>query len=125
MSDKTKAHLSAKTLWVLFILGLVNAVMYCFPYIRYVFYDQQIAAMGITNTQSGILMTIYAAANTITLIPGGILADKWSVKKMSSRLYSGLCSYRNYLCTYHEFCSSLRIMGWTWCVYNFLYSGQQ
>ena len=72
---------SAKTLWVLFILGLVNAVMYCFPYIRYVFYDQQIAAMGITNTQSGILMTIYAAANTITLIPGGILADKWSVKK--------------------------------------------
>ncbi len=45
------------------------------------FYDQQIAAMGITNTQSGILMTIYAAANTITLIPGGILADKWSVKK--------------------------------------------
>lgn len=35
MSDKTKAHLSAKTLWVLFILGLVNAVMYCFPYIRY------------------------------------------------------------------------------------------
>lgn len=81
MSDKTKAHLSAKTLWVLFILGLVNAVMYCFPYIRYVFYDQQIAAMGITNTQSGILMTIYAAANTITLIPGGILADKWSVKK--------------------------------------------
>lgn len=34
MSDKTKAHLSAKTLWVLFILGLVNAVMYCFPYIR-------------------------------------------------------------------------------------------
>ena len=81
MSDKTKAHLSAKTLWVLFILGLVNAVMYCFPYIRYVFYDQQIAAMGITNTQSGILMTIYAAANSITLIPGGILADKWSVKK--------------------------------------------
>ena len=53
MSDQTKAHLSVKTLWVLFILGLVNAVMYCFPYIRYVFYDQQIAAMGITNTQSG------------------------------------------------------------------------
>ncbi len=81
MGNKAKTHLSVKTLWVLFILGLVNAVMYCFPYIRYVFYDQQIAAMGITNTQSGLLMTIYAAANTITLIPGGILADKWSVKK--------------------------------------------
>lgn len=65
-----------------FYSGTCKCSYVLFPYIRYVFYDQQIAAMGITNTQSGILMTIYAAANTITLIPGGILADKWSVKNV-------------------------------------------
>ncbi|OPJ58022.1 MFS transporter [Clostridium oryzae] len=73
--------ISLRLFAMLFILGFVNAVMYTFPYVRYVFYDQQIAAMNITNTQSGYLMSIYSISMMISMIPGGILADKFSVKK--------------------------------------------
>lgn len=76
-----KNGLSARTLFILCILGFVNAIMYCFPYVRYVFYDQQIVAMRITNEQSGILMSLYSFAMMAAMIPGGILADKVSVKK--------------------------------------------
>jgi len=81
MSESKKGKLGARTLFMLFIFGFVNAIMYCFPYVRYVFYDQQIAAMGITNEQSGVLMSAYSFAMMAAMIPGGILADKISVKK--------------------------------------------
>ena len=77
MPEKTnKAGLNGSKIAVLLILGFVNAIMYCFPYVRYVFYDQQIAAMKITNEQSGILMSAYSLAMLSAMIPGGILADK-------------------------------------------------
>lgn len=79
--EGTKSKISLRLLGLLFILGFVNAIMYSFPYVRYVFYDQQIAAMHITNAQSGYLMTIYSMAMMASMIPGGILADKVSVKK--------------------------------------------
>jgi nitrate/nitrite transporter NarK len=46
-----------------------------------VFYDAQIAAMGINNTQSGLLLTMYTIGNMVLYIPGGYLADKVSTKK--------------------------------------------
>lgn len=62
-------------------LGLAGGSIYFLPYIKFVFYDAQIASMGITNTQSGLLMTMYTVVNMILYIPGGILADKLSAKK--------------------------------------------
>ena len=52
MDGTDKKKLGMRAFGLLIILGFVNAIMYCFPYVRYVFYDQQIAAMGITNEQS-------------------------------------------------------------------------
>jgi nitrate/nitrite transporter NarK len=49
--------------------------------VKYIFYDVQIASMGITNTQSGLLLTMYTIGNMILYIPGGIIADKVSPKK--------------------------------------------
>ncbi|MDO5391309.1 MAG: MFS transporter [Eubacteriales bacterium] len=62
-------------------LGLAGGSIYFLPYIKYVFYDAQIAAMGISNTQSGLLMTMYTVGNMILYIPGGIVADKVKPKK--------------------------------------------
>lgn len=62
-------------------LGMVGGSIYFLPYIKFVFYDAQIASMGITNVQSGLLMTVYTVVNMILYIPGGILADKLSAKK--------------------------------------------
>ena len=39
-------------------LGLAGGSIYFLPYIKYVFYDAQIAAMGINNTQSGLLLSM-------------------------------------------------------------------
>ncbi len=62
-------------------LGLAGGSIYFLPYVKYIFYDAQIAAMGISNTQSGLLMTMYTIGNMILYIPGGIIADKVSPKK--------------------------------------------
>lgn len=75
MNDKAKKYLA------IFALGISGASIYLLPYIKYIFYDQQIAAMGITNKQSGLLLSMYAMGNMILYIPGGILADKLSPKK--------------------------------------------
>lgn len=60
----------------LFALGLAGGSIYFLPYIKYSFYDAQIVAMGITNAQSGLLLTAYTIGNMILYIPGGIIADK-------------------------------------------------
>ncbi len=63
------------------ILGVAGGGIYLIPYIRYVFYDWQIAAMGITNAQLGFLTTMYTIGNVLLYIPGGIISDKFSTKK--------------------------------------------
>ena len=62
-------------------LGLAGGSIYFIPYVKYVFYDAQLAAMGINNTQSGLLLTMYTIGNMVLYIPGGYLADKVSTKK--------------------------------------------
>ena len=63
------------------ILGVAGGSIYLVPFIRYVFYDRQLAAMGITNAQLGLLTTLYSIGNILLYIPGGILSDKFSTKK--------------------------------------------
>lgn len=63
------------------VLGLAGGSIYFLPYVKYIFYDAQLAAMNISNTQSGILLTMYTVGNMILYIPGGIIADKVSPKK--------------------------------------------
>lgn len=75
MNSKLRKYLTIVT------LGLAGGSIYFLPYIKYIFYDAQIAAMGISNTQSGLLLTMYTIGNMILYIPGGILADKVSPKK--------------------------------------------
>ncbi len=64
------------------VLGLASGSIYLIPYIRYAFYDYQIGAMGISNTQIGLLSTAYGIAAMILYIPGGVLADKFSSRKL-------------------------------------------
>ena len=75
MNSKLRKYLTVIT------LGLAGGSIYFLPYVKFVFYDAQIESMGITNTQSGMLMTMYTVVNMIMYIPGGILADKLSAKK--------------------------------------------
>lgn len=65
----------------LIILGFAGGSIYAFPYLKYVFYDQMIDVMNISNTQAGFLLSMYAIGCMILYIPGGMLADRISPKK--------------------------------------------
>lgn len=66
----------------LIALGAAGGSIYILPYFKYVFYEQQMQVMNINNTQSGLLLTVYAIAAIILLFPGGIIADMFSSKKL-------------------------------------------
>lgn len=78
MNNKFKKYLT------IIALGMAAGAVFYMPYIRYILYDAQIQSMGVTNTQSGYLLTAYAILNIFLLIPGGILADKISTRKAVS-----------------------------------------
>ncbi len=75
MDNKLKKYLT------ILALSISGGSIYLIPYIKYVFYDLQMEAMGITNQQSGLLLTVYAACTMVFYIPGGMLVDKLSAKK--------------------------------------------
>ncbi len=78
MSPTLRKYLS------IFALSLAGGSIYTLPYIKYVFYDTQIEVMGITNTQSGFLLSMYALGCIISYIPGGLITDKISPRKAIS-----------------------------------------
>lgn len=66
--------------FVLFSLSLGYAASYMLPYIKYVFYDQLLAATGCTNEQAGLLLSLYTALAIVLYIPGGWVTDKYGAK---------------------------------------------
>ncbi|WP_147820153.1 MFS transporter [Salidesulfovibrio onnuriiensis] len=62
-------------------LSISGGSIYTLPYIKYVFYDTQLEVMGITNTQSGFLLSMYALGCMLSYIPGGLITDKISPRK--------------------------------------------
>lgn len=74
------ASKNVKRFLLLFALGIAYGFMYVMPYMKSSFYDQMIAAMGVTNAQLGSLMTYYAIACTVSYLPGGWIGDKFNPK---------------------------------------------
>ncbi len=62
-------------------LSFAGGSIYTLPYLKYIFYDPQLEVMGINNTQSGLLISMYAIGCMLSYIPGGILADRLSPRK--------------------------------------------
>lgn len=61
-------------------LGYMGGLMYTLMYIRYVFYDQMMEVMNITNMQLGMLTTVSGTVAILVNIPGGYFSDKWDAK---------------------------------------------
>ena len=69
--------------WVtLFVVAIAGGVITKLPYLRETYYAPLQEATGSTNTQLGLLMSAYGIVNFICYFPGGILADKFSAKKL-------------------------------------------
>ena len=76
MKQKTRYWLT------LVAIGYCGGTIWTLPYIRYVFYDQMIQTMNITNTQVGLLGTVFSAVAIVRNIPGAYLSDKFDAKKI-------------------------------------------
>lgn len=79
MSDVKKGK--AQKYLAILALSLAGGSIYLLPYLKYIFYDQMISVMEITNTQMGSMVSFYSIGCMLLYIPGGILADKFSTKK--------------------------------------------
>ena len=62
-------------------LGFSAGAIYMIPFIKFIFYDSLINVLHVNNEQLGFLMTLYALGCTILFIPGGWMADKFSIRK--------------------------------------------
>lgn len=76
MAEKQKRNIS-----IFILLILAAGTVYKVPYLKAVFYDQMIESLQITNTQLGVLSSVYAGFKMIIYIPCGIIADRMDTKK--------------------------------------------
>lgn len=74
--------LSVKTFVQLFILGTCWTIVYALPFIQYILYDPLLEQLGCSNTQLGLLMTIFGLGNIFGAPVGGWLADRFDYKKI-------------------------------------------
>ena len=74
---------SNATKWLtLIIVAFAGGLITKLPYLRETYMEPLQAATGATKTQLGLIMSAYGIVNFICYFPGGILADKFSSKKL-------------------------------------------
>lgn len=69
---------------VMAVLGLSGAVIYLLPFLREIYYEPLRVALGLTHSQSGVLMATFGAASMVAYIPGGWLADRMAPRLLIS-----------------------------------------
>ena len=65
-----------------FALGITFSSSMALPYVQIKFYDVFREATQASNNELGLLMTIFTAVSMALYIPGGVLADRGSPKKL-------------------------------------------
>lgn len=73
----------------LIILGIGVGIVYQLPYIRETFYVPLQNAMHLSNEQMGLLSSGYATMATLSYFLGGIIADKFSARKLLTISFIG------------------------------------
>lgn len=66
----------------LLLLATGAGIIYQLPYIRETFYPQIQEAMNLSNAQMGLLNSGYSSVAFFSYIIGGIIADKFSARKL-------------------------------------------
>lgn len=76
--------MSKKRFLIIFVLALGYGAAFTPVYMKYVLYEPLLDAFNITKSQVGYLIAIYTVLNTLLYIPGGYIADKYSLRKILS-----------------------------------------
>lgn len=87
-----------------------NAIYYV-VYMRSSYYNVFLSAFSITNEQFGVLFSCYAWVATLSYFPGGIVADKFSPRKLLSVSFLGTGLLDLWLGTFPSYSVALVIYG--------------
>lgn len=69
--------------WViLFIVAFAGGIITKLPYLKDIYFTTLQSSTGTTKEQLGILLSMYGIVNFILYFPGGMIADKFSPKKL-------------------------------------------
>ncbi|KSV59641.1 MFS transporter [Acetivibrio ethanolgignens] len=77
-----KTNSNVKKWLTIIIVALAGGLITKLPYLRETYMEPLQAATGATKTQLGMIMSAYGIVNFICYFPGGVLADKFSSKKL-------------------------------------------
>ena len=98
--------------WVMMAcLSLSGGIIFLLPFLREVYYIPLQRALNLSNTQLGILMSVFGVAALLTYFPGGWLADRVSSRKLItfSMLATGLAGF--YFATFPSYPLSIAVHG--------------
>ncbi|MDC9435753.1 MFS transporter, partial [Clostridioides difficile] len=82
MGEKAKSTGFSKLIFQLTVIAICWEVVYIIPFIQYTLYDPILEALQCTNTQLGLLLTIYGLGNIFGAPVGGWLADRFDYRKI-------------------------------------------
>lgn len=88
-------HSSYRRWITLAIISISGGVSFDLAYLRYIYQIPMAKFMGFTNTEIGLIMSTYGITAIILYAPSGIIADKFSHRKMitSAMILTGLLGF--------------------------------
>ena len=100
LGEKSYKDLSTPHRWMLLILvSMGSSVIYGPIYLKTVFYDPLMQALGCTNTELNTLVSIYGIAAVVFYFFSGVIADKIRVRTLSWVGYLGVALLTFYYAT--------------------------
>ena len=82
--EVTYKDLSTLHKWALVVLiSMGSSIIYTPMYLKNVFYDPLIQALGATNADLGLMVSAYGLAALICYLPSGIVADKFRMRTLA------------------------------------------
>ena len=80
--DLSSAKIKVNRWLIVMFLGLTWGFSYEPPYIRYTYHEQLTSIVGYTDTQLGLMLSVYGTAALIFYVIGGVSADKFSCRSL-------------------------------------------
>lgn len=83
--EVTYRDISSLHKWALVILiSMGSSIIYAPMYLKNVFYDPLMQALGCTNADLGLMVSAYGLAAMICYLPSGIVADKFRMRALAT-----------------------------------------
>ena len=67
---------------ILIVLSLSGGIIFLLPFLFEVYYRSVADALGVSNTEMGVLFSAFGITSLIVYFPGGWLADRMSPRKL-------------------------------------------